>query len=134
MTFKMESAYSHYQTTKNQLMQDAEPGIGITKSAFHAPTDGFSTATKFVQLFLINALHTITVETASLATKDTILKKEPVSSQASITHTLPIQDVEPGIGTIKSVFHALKDGSSTRRRPAFQFQTNALQVMPMETV
>jgi hypothetical protein len=134
MTFKKESAYSHYQTTKNQLMQDAEPGIGTTKSAFHAPTDGFSIVKKFVQLFLIYALHMITVETASLATKDTTLRKEPVSSQASITLTPLIQDAVPGTGIIKSVFHALQDGSSMIKKSVFQFQTNALQVMPMETV
>ena len=119
---------------KNQLMQDAEPGIGITKSVFHAQMDGFSIATMFVQLFLTYALQMINQETASLAIKDTILNKEPVSSQASTMLTPPIQDVEHGIGITKSAFHALKDGSSMIRKSAFQFQTNVLQVMPMETV
>lgn len=59
-----ENACSHYQTMKNQLMQDVEPGIGTIKFVSHAQVDGHSTAIKSALLFPINALHMITVETA----------------------------------------------------------------------
>jgi hypothetical protein len=114
-------------------MQDAEPGIGTIKSAFHAQMDGSSTIKKSALLFLISAHLMTTKETALLASRDTTSKREPVSSQASITPSPLTQDVEPGIGTTKSVFHAPKDGSLMIKKSAFQFLTNALQVMLMET-
>ena len=116
------------------LIQDVEHGTGTIKSAFPAPKDGFSTTTKSVFPSLTNALQVTTKETALLASRDTILRKEPVSSQASITLIPLIQDAEHGTGITKSVSPALKDGSSMIRKSAFQFLTNALQVMQMETV
>ena len=115
-------------------MQDVEPGIGTIESAFHAQMDGSSTRKRFVLLFLTNAHPMMQLETALLASRDTTLRKEPVFSQASITLTPLIQDVEHGTGTTKSVSPALKDGSSMIRKSAFPFLTNALQVMQMETV
>jgi hypothetical protein len=131
---RTDSAYSHFPTAKNQLMQDVEPGTGTIESAFHAQMDGYSTIKRFVLLFLTNAHPTMQLEIALLATRDMISKKEPVSSQASITLIPLIQDAEHGTGITKSVSPALKDGSSMIRKSAFQFLTNALQVMKMETV
>lgn len=115
-------------------MQDVELGTGTIESVFHAQMDGYSTIKRFALLFLTNAHLTMHPEIALLATRDMISKKEHVFSQASITLIPLIQDAEHGTGTIKSVFLALKDGSSMIRKSAFQFLTNALQVMQMETV
>jgi hypothetical protein len=133
MTWVKENACSHCQTTKNPLMQDAEPGIGTIEFVFHAQVDGSSTIRKYALLFQTNALPMITLEAASLAIKDTISKKEPVSSQASTMLIPPTLDAEHGTGTIKFVFHAPKDGSLMTRRFVFPFLTNALQAMLMET-
>ncbi len=132
-TLRMDNACSHYQTTRNQLMLDAEPGTGITKLAFHAQTDGSSMIRKSVLLFLTNAPPTIVLETASPAIRDTISRREPVSSPASTMPSPLIQDAAPGIGTTKFASLALRDGSSTTKRSAFQFLTNVLQAIRMET-
>ena len=117
--------FSPRSITPSQLTQDVEPGIGTTKSACHAPTDGFSMPTRFVCQFLISVLHMTTTETASLASKVTILRTDPVFSLHSTMLIPQIPAVEFGTGTIKFVFHAPKDGSSTPTRFVHPFLTNA---------
>ena len=56
-----------------------------------------------------------------------------MSSPASTMPSLLIQDAVPGIGTIKFASLALRDGSSTTKRSAFQFLTNVLQAIKTET-
>ncbi len=51
------------------------------------------------------------------------LRKEPAFSQASTMLTPLISVVLLGIGTIKFVFHALKDGSSMTKRNVLQLMT-----------
>lgn len=43
MTFLKDNVYSHYLTTPNLPIQDAEPGIGIIKCAYPALKVGSST-------------------------------------------------------------------------------------------
>ena len=56
MTLKKENVSSPIQTTPNHLIQDALPGIGTTKSASPAQTNGSSMLTKSVCQFLTNVL------------------------------------------------------------------------------
>ncbi len=62
------------------------------------------------------------------------LKAVPASFLPSTMLTPLTQDVEHGIGTIKSAFPAPKDGFSMIKKFAFQFQTNARPMMMLETV
>ena len=58
----------------------------------------------------------------------------PASSLISTMLTPLIQDAEHGTGTIKSAFHAPKDGFSMIKKFAFQYQTNAKPTMMQEIV
>ena len=86
---------------------------------------GSSTPKKFASLFLIFVLNITRMELALNASRDMTLKTEDVPS---LNPTMPsplTPDVEPGTGTTKSAFHAPTDGSSTQKRPACPFPTNA---------
>jgi hypothetical protein len=115
---KKEPVFSPLSTTPSPLILDVLPGIGITKSAFHALKTGFSMVTRNVFQFPIIVLLMLIMETVSPASRDTISKKELASSPPSTMLILLILDVLPGIGTIKSAFHAPRDGSSTLKRDA----------------
>lgn len=56
-----------------------------------------------------------------------------VSSLTSTAKSLLIQDAEPGTGTTKSVYHALKDGYSMPTRSVLPFPINAQPVTAKET-
>ena len=115
---RTELAFSHHSTTPSLPILDAPPGTGITKSASAAPSTGFSMETRNAFQFLTNALLMLITETASHASRDTILRTEPVSSHPSTTPILPTLGVPPGTGTTKSASAAPRDGSSTQRRDA----------------
>jgi hypothetical protein len=115
---KKEPVFSPLSTTPSLLILDVLPGIGTTKSAFHALKTGFSMVTRNVFQFPIIVLLMLIMETVSPASRDTISKKELASSPPSTMLILLILDVLPGIGTIKSAFHAPRDGSSTLKRDA----------------
>jgi hypothetical protein len=99
-------AFSPHSTTLSPLILDVLPGIGTTKSAFHAQSNGLSTLIKSAFPFLINAPLTEMMELVFPASRDTISKKEPVFSPLSTTPSPPILDVLPGIGTTKSALFA----------------------------
>lgn len=130
----MENASSLCPTMPIPLILDVELGIGTTKYACLAPTDGSSTPTRFAPLFLTNAPATITTEPVLPATRDTILSVVLASSLPQTTPSPPIQDAEPGIGTTKYAFHAQRDGLLMLIRFASQFLISALQAMVLETV
>jgi hypothetical protein len=111
-------ASSPHSTTLSPLILDVLPGIGTTKSAFHALKTGFSMEINNVFQFPIIVLLMLIMETVFPASRDTISKKELASSPPSTMLILLILDVLPGIGTIKSAFHAPRDGSSTLKRDA----------------
>ena len=115
---RMEPVFSLHSTMPSLLILDVPPGTGITKSASAAPSTGFSMETRNAFQFLTNALLMLITETASHASRDTILRTEPVSSHPSTTPILPTLGVPPGIGTTKSASAAPRDGSSTQRRDA----------------
>ncbi len=101
-TLKKESASFLTQTMPNHLTLVVANGTGTIRSAYSAQTDGSSTLTRCVPQFLTNAKLMLKMETAHLATTDTILKKENVSFLSPTTLSLPIWAVELGTGTIKS--------------------------------
>ena len=133
-TLRKEPASSPHSTTLSLLTLDVPPGIGTTKSAFHALSNGPSMLIKSAFPFLTNALLTVTTEPAFHASRDTILKKEPVSSPHSTMPSLLILDVPPGIGTTKSAFPAPNNGPSMLTKSAFPFLINALLMLRMELV
>jgi len=130
--FNTEFAFSLNSTMPNHLTLDALPGTGTIKSVFHARITGLSTEIKSVSQFLINAKLTQTMVLVSHASRDTILRMEPVSSPHSIMLSLPIQDVPHGIGTTKFAFPAPNNGLSMPTKSAFQFPTNAQLTLIME--
>jgi hypothetical protein len=134
MMFNMEFAFFLSLTMLSPLILAVLPGIGTTKSAFHAQSNGLSMLTKSAFPFLINAPLTEITELAFHASKDTILRTVPAFSPHSTTLSPPIPDVLPGIGTTKSVYHALNTGLSTLIKSAFQFLTNAPLTEMMELV
>ena len=69
-TSRKDNVSSLTSITPSQLMQDAEPGIGITKSVLPALINGSSMLTEYVFQFLINAKLMMQVETAPNASKD----------------------------------------------------------------
>ena len=115
---RMEPVFSLHSTMPSLLILDVPPGTGITKSASAAPSTGFSMETRNAFQFLTNALLMLITETASHASRDTILRTESVSSHPSTTPILPTLGVPPGTGTTKSASAAPRDGSSTQRRDA----------------
>ncbi len=131
---KKEPVFSPLSTTPSLLIPDVLPGIGTIKSAFHAQSNGLSMLIKSAFPFLINAPLTEITELAFHASKDTILRTVPAFFPHSTTLSPPILDVLPGIGTIKSAFHAQSNGLSTLIKSAFQFQTNAPLTEMMELV
>jgi len=126
----MESAFSPNSTTPSHLILDALPGIGITKSVLAAQRIGPSMETRNAFQFLINARLTEMMVPASHASRDTTLKKEPVSSHHSTTLNPLTLVALLGIGTIKFVLLAPNNGLSMLIRFAFQFLTNVL-LMPI---
>ena len=62
--------FSLASTMPSHPTLDVEFGIGTTRSAFPARTDGSSTPTRFVRLFLISVLLMTTVVLASPAIRD----------------------------------------------------------------
>ncbi len=133
-TLRMVLAFTQLSTMPSPLIPDVPPGIGIIKSAFHAQMDGHSTQIKPAFQFLTNALLMVTTEPVFHASRDTILKKEPVSSPHSTMPSLLTLDAPPGIGTIKSVFPAPNNGPSMLTKSAFPFLINALLMLRMELV
>ena len=129
MTLKKELVFSLHSTMLNPLTLDAPPGIGTIKFALLAPNTGFSMPTKSVSQFLTNAPPTEIMEPAFHASKDTILRTEPVFSHHSTMPSLLTLDVPPGIGTIKSALAALNTGFSMEIRSVFPFLTNALLML-----
>ena len=134
MTSRKENASSLISTTPTPLIQDAVNGIGTTKSASLALTNGFSMLIKSVCQFLTNALLTMLQVPASLASRDMILKTENASSPTPTMPSLLILDAVNGIGTTKSASPALTNGFSTLTRFACQFLTNVPPTMPQELV
>ena len=124
--------FSLHSTMPIPLILDAVFGIGTTKCVFLAPTDGFSMLTRSACQFLTNAPATTTTEIALLASRDTILRTDHVFSLLQTMPSLQILAAAPGIGTIKSAFPALMDGSSTPTRSASPFLTNAHQATALE--
>ena len=122
---RKEPVFSLHSTMPSLLILDVPPGTGITKSASAAQSTGFSMETRNVFQFLTNALLMLITETASHASRDTILRTEPVSSHPSTTPILPTLGVPPGTGTTKSASAAPRDGSSTQRRDACPLTTTA---------
>ena len=76
-------------------------------------------------------LTTQLLEIAPHASKDFLLTKEFANLPLPSNPLMP--DVELGIGTIKSAFHALKTGFSSTTSVS-QLATNAPPLMLMETV
>ncbi len=111
------------------LIQDVLHGIGTTKSASAALSNGLSMPTKSAFPSLINALLMLTTVLVFHASKDTILRTEPVLSLHSTMLSPLIPDVPPGIGTIKSALAAQRIGPSMPTKSAFQFLTNALLML-----
>jgi hypothetical protein len=68
----MEFVFIQLQTLLNQLIWDAELGIGPTKNVLPAQTTGFSTPMEFVFQFLIYANITMPQEPVLHAMLDTI--------------------------------------------------------------
>ncbi len=66
------------------------------------------------------------------ASRDMILRMKPVFSPLSTTPNPLIPDVLPGTGTIKSAFHAPRDGSSTHKRDACPLMIVATATMRVE--
>ena len=66
-----EFVNSHHSTTLNQLMQDVDHGIGITKSVLPAQKDGSSTPKTSVLQSVTNVKNTIILDSALHVTKDT---------------------------------------------------------------
>ena len=126
MTLKKELVSSHHSTMLNPLIQDAPPGIGITKSALAAQRIGPSMLIKFAFQFLTNALLMPITEPVFHASRVMTLKKEPAFSLISTMPSPLIQVAPPGIGITKNVFLAHSDGFSMLRMSAFPFLTNAL--------
>ena len=108
-------------------------GTGTIKNASSAQTDGLSTATTSVYLFLTNVLPTITQETALLASRATTLRMDNACSHYQTTRNQLMPDAEPGTGITKLAFHAQMDGSSTIRRSVLLFLTNAPHTIVLET-
>lgn len=117
------------QTTPSPLTLAAEPGIGTTKSAFPAPTDGSSTPTRSVCPFLTNALQATVLEPALLAMKVMTSRTELASSLPSTMPTQLTSVALLGTGNSKSALPAPRDGSSTPTRPACQSMTTATPTM-----
>ncbi len=90
MTSRTDSASSHFRTMSSLQISDAEPGIGTTKSAFPAPTDGSSMTIKSVLQFLINVPLMMPQELVLLATKVMTLRMENVFS---LTLIMPIHQI-----------------------------------------
>jgi hypothetical protein len=127
-------AFSPHSTTLSPPIPDVLPGIGTTKSVSHALNTGLSMLTKSAFPFLINAPLTEMMELVFPASRDTILRTVPASSLHSTTPSPLILDVLPGIGTTKSVSHALNTGLSMLTKSAFPFLINAPLTEMMELV
>ncbi len=85
--------------------------------------------TRSALLYLINArLMPLTV-TAPSASRDTILRKENVSSQTLTTPSPLISDAPLGIGTTKSALLAQRPGSSMQIKSVCPSPINA-RLMP----
>ena len=130
----MDSVFTHFPIMPDLLTQDVELGIGTTRSASLAPTDGFSTLTTSVFQFLTNARPTLPTETVPLASRDTTSRKDNVFSLTSTTPSPLTQDVQHGIGMSKFVLLAPVDGFSTSKKFVFPFLIYVKLTLPTETV
>ena len=125
---------SRTSTTPSLLTLAVPPGTGTIKSALLALTTGSSMLMESVFQFLISVPPMLKTEIVNLATKDTILRKESVSSLNSTMLSLLTLDVPPGIGIIKSALPVLTIGSSMPMEFALQYPTNAENTLKMEIV
>jgi len=103
MTSPKDNASSLPSTTPSPLTPDVDSGIGTNKSALNAPTSGPSTLRKSACQFLINVNHMTIMVPVLLVSRDTILRKECVSSLSLTTPSHLISDAVFGIGTTKNV-------------------------------
>ncbi len=134
MTLRKVPVSSLTSTMPSPPIQDAEHGIGTTKSAFPALKDGFSMLTRSVSQCLTTVPLMTIKETALPASRDMTLRKVPVSSLTS-TMLRPLTLVVPlGTGIIKSAFPAQRDGSSMLTKSASPSTTTAMLTMPMVPV
>ena len=133
ISFK-ENVFTHPPILPHQVTLDAELGTGTTKYVLLALKTGLSMLKKSVSLSLINVELMMLTDTVLNVTKVMILKKVNVFSLFPTMPNLPIKDVELGIGIIKFVLLALKDGSSMLTQSVLQFLTNVKLMPKMETV
>ena len=116
----------------DQAIWDVKLGIGISKSASPALTDGPSTQRVSAFQFLTTATNSMLQEPVFHASRDTKSSMENVFCQLQFNQR--IWDARPGIGTDKSASPALTDGPSTQRVSVFQFLTTATHGMLQEPV
>ena len=133
ISFK-ENVFTHPPILPHQVTLDAELGTGTTKYVLLALKTGLSMLKKSVSLSLINVELMMLTDTVLNVTKVMILKKVNVFSLFPTMPNLPIKDVELGIGIIKFVLLALKDGSSMLTQSVLQFLINVKLMPKMETV
>ena len=130
---QMDSASSQPPIMSSLLILDVLPGTGINKSASLAPITGSRMLMVLASLSLTTVLPMLTMETVLLATRDTTLSVEPVSSQLPTTPDLPTSDAPPGIGTNKSALLAPRTGSRTTMADACLSLINA-PLMPQTVI
>lgn len=119
-------------TTPDLPIWDVLIGTGTTINAFPARIGTSSMLMEFVcPLVTFVPLTTQLLELALHVSKDFLSIKEFAHLPPLLN--LLMLDVELGIGTIKSAFHALKTGFSLTTSVS-QLVTNALPSMSMETV
>jgi len=130
----MDNAFTLPPTLLDLQTLAAEPGIGLTKYALHAQTDGPSMPIRFVCQLLTNVLLMLITETALLATKAMISPTENASTHSQTLLVPPILDVELGTGQIKFALSAPTDGSKMLMVFVPLSLTNVLLTLRMVTV
>jgi hypothetical protein len=116
----------------NQLIWDAELGIGPINNALPVQTSGFSTPKEPVFQFLTYVKLMMLQELVLPVLLDMIWLTEFVFSHLPITLNHLIWDVPLGIGPTKNVSVAHITGFSTLKEFVFQFQTYVNLMMLQE--
>ena len=116
-----ENAFGPLQTKKAQVTWDAKHGIGTSRSALNALTDGSKTQQAFAFPFPIIAHFMEKMVFVLNATKDMILIKENAFGPLQTKKAQVTWDAKHGIGTSRSALNALTDGSKTQQAFAFPF-------------
>lgn len=127
-----ETVLTHPPTELSQQILDAETGIGKIKYVSHAQRSGLSIRITFVSQYQNNVILKTKREIVCHASRVMTLRMVIACSQASTTLKLLILVVLLGIGTIKSVFHAQRDGCSTIIRSACPLMITAILMMLLE--